>query len=210
MVYLVIAAIAVGIAALTAAVIIIIYLNVNKKFLTEGKEEHYIHEAKRTRNRALAFFGVIIVAGTAGYMLYAQEKCFGVTANEAFARYLDQCDEDMEDYYTEDLGDYVLYISRDDKQSGEEWIAYGQSGIFFKRVYGEGTTYLFPCNDDGTIWAGAVEIKTKKGYFYYLSFYQNSLLNRLDVDSALINGKAYVLVGGKYIVMQEKITSISV
>lgn len=210
MVYFVIAAIAVGAALVAGAAIVIIYLNLCKHFAEEGKEAHLFDGAKLFRNRSIVFVVVVAIALMAGFMLYAQEKGFGVTADESFNQYLAQSGYDKEDYYEADCGNYVFYISKNDKQAEEEWLAYGRSGLFFSRIYDAGKTFLLPCNDDGTLWTSAVGFETSDGYFYYMSFYKNSVLNRIDVTDVVINGSPVSLVGGKYIVSATEITSVSV
>lgn len=210
MVYFVIAAITVGAALVVCAVIVIIYLNVCKRFAEKGKEAHLFDSLKLIRDRSIIFVAVVAVAVTAGFMLYAQEKGFGITAAESFNQYLAQNNYEKDDYYEADCGNYVFYISRSDKQAEEEWLVYEKSGLFFSRVYGAGRSFLLPCNDDGTLWVSAVEFETSDGYFYYMSFYKNSVLNRVDVTDVLINGSASSLVGGKYIVTETAITSVSI
>lgn len=210
MVYFVIAAIAVGAALAASAIIVIIYLNVCKHFVESGGEAHRVDGAKLFRNRAIIFVVVIAVAVTAGFMLYAQEKGFGVTANESFKQYLAQNNYEEDDYSEADCGSYVFYISRDDRQGEEEWLAYKKNGLFFSRVYGAGRNFLLPCNADGTLWVNVVEFETSDGYFYYMSFYKNSVLNRIDVTDILFNGSAATLVGGKYMVSETAVTSVEV
>lgn len=209
MVYLVIAAVAVGAALVIGAIIIIIYLNVCKRLTSKGKEAHYFEEVKSTRNRVGCFFLVIIIAVTAGFMLYAQEQCLGITANEAFSRYLSQCGYDSDDYFEEDCGDYVFYVSRSNAAETDEWLAYQRNGMFFRRAYGVGENLLLPCNDDGTLFASVVKVSTRNGYFYYMSFYNGSVLTRVDVENVKLNGNEVSLTGGKYVVTEEEITSIT-
>lgn len=210
MVYLVIAAIAAGIALVVCAIIAIIYLNVCKGLTDDGKKQHYFDEAKRVRNRIIAFVVVITVAASIGVMLYAQEKCFGITADEAFGRYLNQIDSEMDDYYKASLGDYTFYVSKKDKDIEEEWLAYKKSGLFFNRQYNVGENLIMSCGDDGAIWVNAVKVETDEGFFYYMSFYRDSVLTRIAAESVKINGKAASLTGGKYIITEDIITSVEV
>jgi len=210
MVYLVIAAIAAGIALAVCAIIAIVYLNVCKSLTNDGKEPHYFAEAKGVRNKVMAFVLVIAVAVSIGVMLYSQEKCFGVTADEAFERYLNQIDDDADDYYKTVCGDCVFYVSKENKELEEEWLVYKRNGLFFSREYNVGETSLMPCNDEGTIWANMVEVKTESGFFYYMSFYKDSVLNRVDATKVKINGETSFLTGGKYIITDKKITSVLV
>jgi len=210
MVYLVIAAIAVGAAVAVGVIIVLIYLNVCSRCASQGKSSFSSINAKRIKDGSLVFLAIITVAAMAVGMLYAQEKCLGLTAGESFNRYLSQCGYTKEDYYEEDCGNYSFYVSKDDRQAEEEWLAYGRNGMFFSRVYSANRTVIIPCNSDGTLWANAVEFKTSKGYFYYLSFYENSVFNRVQTNVVVFNGLKVYLTGGKYIVSEEALSTLSV
>lgn len=143
--------------------------------------------------------------------LYVQSASLGVTAEDAFSFYARATGVDESSYSEVDGGNVVFFLSEED--DGESWLAYEKKGLFYSRSYGLSDYYYYSAlSSEGEargVAAVVAEVKTDKGYYYFVDAFNETSGAKETAKDVVFNGKKVSLSKGTFLVSDEKLSSFS-
>lgn len=116
------------------------------------------------------------------------------------------------DYEEKTGGDFTFFVCGDGGE-GEEWYAYKRTSMYYSRVFNAARYYnYYNMNKDGSyggIAASVAEIETDEGYFYFMKFFDGSILDRIEEDEVLFNGDNVELEFGTMICSEDRLFTLA-
>lgn len=202
--------IAVGLIVLSA--INMIYAFAFSYLIRGGRKEDYLMPKKTVFRYSILTVTVLCLfaMGIAGISI--ENSCVGMSAREAFDMYAAQSGFNVGDYDEKTGGNFTFFVCVDG-ESGEEWYVYKRTSMYYSRVFNAATYYnYYNMNKDGSyggLAASVAEIKTDDGYFYFMKFFNGSILDRIDENEVFFNGNEMTLEFGTMIHSKDKLSTLA-